>query len=186
MMKGSPENASASCAMLYSPEQRRRRDESAWTLVQGALAPLQFVACLVSIVLIQQYLSSGDGLALANASVLVKIGLLYLIMITGAIWEKRVFGQYLFAPAFFWEDVVSMGVIALHSAYLYAWWNASLTPTALMALALCAYLAYVINALQFLFKLRAARLAGQSVDASLAAIPAPVNAAVRVTAGSAP
>ena len=31
----------------------------------------------------------------------------YTIMVTGAIWEKVVFGQYLFAPAFFWEDVFS-------------------------------------------------------------------------------
>ena len=35
-------------------------------------------------------------------------------MITGAVWEKVVFGQYLFAPAFLWEDVFSFAVIALH------------------------------------------------------------------------
>jgi 3-vinyl bacteriochlorophyllide hydratase len=41
-------------------------------------------------------------------------------MITGSIWEKVVFGKYLFARPFFWEDVFSMLVLALHTAYLYA------------------------------------------------------------------
>jgi hypothetical protein len=46
--------------------------------------------------------------------------LLYTIMVTGCIWEKVVFGCWLFAPAFFWEDVFSMLVLALHTAYLVA------------------------------------------------------------------
>ncbi|MDX5401326.1 MAG: 2-vinyl bacteriochlorophyllide hydratase, partial [Rhodobacterales bacterium] len=77
---------------------------------------------------------------------------------TGAIWEKVVFGQYLFAPAFFWEDVFSFAVIGLHSAYIWALYTESLAPFDLMLLALAAYAAYVINAGQFLLKLRAARL----------------------------
>ena len=56
----------------------------------------------------------------ATVSVVVKTLLLYTIMITGSIWEKEVFGRYLFAPAFFWEDVFSMLVLALHTAYLVA------------------------------------------------------------------
>ena len=36
---------------LYTPEQRWRRDHSMWTLVQGILAPLQFLVFLVSLVL---------------------------------------------------------------------------------------------------------------------------------------
>ncbi len=80
------------------------------------------------------------------------------IMVTGAIWEKVVFGQYLFAPAFFWEDVFSFLVIALHLAYVWALWTSALSPTEEMLLALAAYAAYVINAGQFLWKLRVARL----------------------------
>ncbi len=72
-----------------------------------------------------------------------------------------VFGQYLFAPAFFWEDVVSMGVIALHTAYLVAWWQADVVSLQTqIGLALAAYASYVVNAGQFLYKLRLARLAG--------------------------
>ena len=144
---------------LYTPEQRRRRDSSRWTLVQGILAPVQFVICLVSTVLVLRYIGSGTGYELATASVIVKTGALYTIMITGAIWEKEVFGQYLLAPAFFWEDIVSFGVIALHTAYLVGLLSGAIGPQALMYLALVAYLAYAVNAVQFLWKLRQARLA---------------------------
>jgi 2-vinyl bacteriochlorophyllide hydratase len=109
---------------LYSPEERHRRDASPWTLVQGVLAPLQFVVFLVSLALVLRYLATGEGLYAATVSIVIKTLVLYTIMVTGAIWEKVVFGRYLFAPAFFWEDVVSMGVIALHTAYLAALiWN---------------------------------------------------------------
>lgn len=143
---------------LYTAEQRRVRDESHWTLIQGVLAPVQFFVFLVSLVLVVRFLVIGVGYDIAVWSVLIKTGFLYLIMITGAIWEKVVFGQYLFADAFFWEDVFSFLVIALHTAYVWALFTGSLAPTDLMILALAAYLAYVINAGQFLLKLRAARL----------------------------
>ena len=143
---------------LYTPEERARRDASAWTLVQGVLAPVQFLVFLISLGLVLRYLATGEGLAWAHASIVVKTGVLYTIMVTGCIWEKVVFGRYLFAPAFFWEDVVSMGVIALHTAYLAALVTGALGDEALMGLALAAYATYVINAVQFLLKLRAARL----------------------------
>ncbi len=144
--------------MLYTPEERARRDATPWTLVQGILAPFQFAVFLVSLGLVLWTLNTGHGYALATASIVLKTGVLYLIMITGAIWEKVVFGQYLFAPAFFWEDVFSFLVIALHTAYLLALFAGWLTPTGLLWLALAAYAAYVVNAAQFLWKLRQARL----------------------------
>jgi 3-vinyl bacteriochlorophyllide hydratase len=143
---------------LYTPEQRRRRDASRWTLIQGILAPLQFAVFLISLGLVLNYLATGDGYGAATLSVVAKTLVLYTIMITGSLWEKDVFGQYLFAPAFFWEDAVSMLVIALHSAYLTALIFAIGNPQQQMLLALAAYLTYVINAAQFVVKLRAARL----------------------------
>lgn len=145
-------------APLYSPEQRRRRDATGWTTVQGVLAPVQLIACLISMGLISYWFRTGDGLAAATYSVVVKTALLYTIMVTGAIWEKRVFGRYLFAPAFFWEDVVSMVVMVLHTLFLLAWLGAWLDTALLLKLALLAYAAYLVNAAQFLFKLRLARL----------------------------
>lgn len=143
---------------LYTEEERARRDATRWTLVQGLLAPAQFVAFAVSVVLVVRFLMTGDGYTAATISIIVKTAFLYVIMVTGAIWEKVVFGQYLFAPAFFWEDVFSFAVIALHTAYLWALWTGALTPTELMFLALAAYATYVVNAGQFLWKLRMARL----------------------------
>jgi 3-vinyl bacteriochlorophyllide hydratase len=143
---------------LYTEAERARRDASPWTIVQGILAPVQFLAFAISVALVLRYLLTGDGYTAATASILVKAGLLYAIMITGAIWEKAVFGQYLFAPAFFWEDAFSFIVIALHSLYLLALWQGFLTPQGLMILALAAYATYAFNAGQFLLKLRAARL----------------------------
>jgi 3-vinyl bacteriochlorophyllide hydratase len=146
---------------LYTPGERARRDATKWTLVQGILAPLQFLAFAVSLVLVLRYLATGQGYEAATISIIVKTGFLYLIMVTGAIWEKTVFGQYLLAPAFFWEDVFSFAVIALHTAYLVALLTGALTPTGLMLLALAAYATYAINAFQFLRKLRLARVDAQ-------------------------
>jgi 3-vinyl bacteriochlorophyllide hydratase len=143
---------------LYTPEERRRRDETPWTFVQGLLAPIQFLVFIASTILVIRYLMTGEGETLATASIVTKTMLLYLIMVTGCIWEKVVFGKYLFAKAFFWEDVFSMLVLALHTAYLIGLISGNASVQTLMWMALAAYLAYVINATQFLLKLRAARL----------------------------
>ena len=143
---------------LYTAEERRRRDASPWTLVQGILAPVQFAVFLVSLALVLRFLWTGQGEAAATGSVIAKTGMLYLIMVTGSIWEREIFGQYLFARSFFWEDMMSMVVLALHTAYLAALFAGWLDPRGLMLLALLAYATYVINASQFLLKLRAARL----------------------------
>jgi 3-vinyl bacteriochlorophyllide hydratase len=150
---------------LYTPEERARRDATVWTTVQGALAPAQFLACAVSVALVARYLWTGEGYGAATASILVKTLFLYVIMVTGAIWEKVVFGRWLFAPAFWWEDAFSMIVIALHTAYLWALFSGALKPVDLMYLALAAYAAYAINAGQFLWKLRMARLEGSGDSA---------------------
>ena len=142
---------------LYTPEERLRRDASPWTIVQGVLAPVQFAVFLVSLCLVTRYLQTGAGEGAAIASVVAKTLFLYVIMVTGSIWEREVFGRYLFAPAFYWEDVVSMLVLALHTAYLVGLLSGQMDATRLMWLALIAYASYVINAAQFVIKLRAAR-----------------------------
>lgn len=162
-----PENESPRKG-LYTADERRRRDQTVWTLVQGILAPVQFLVFLISLGLIWRYLATGEGLWIATVSIVVKTLLLYAIMITGSIWEKVVFGRYLFAEAFFMEDVVSMLVLALHTAYLVAVFTGALTAEGQMILALAAYATYVVNAAQFLLKLRAARLQ-ESMDAAAGA-----------------
>lgn len=131
--------------------------------MQGVLAPIQFLAFAISLVLVLRCLATGEGFWIATCSVVIKTLLLYAIMITGSIWERVVFGHYLFARAFFWEDVFSMLVLALHTAYLAAIIGGIGTPRQQMMLALAAYASYVINATQFLLKLRAARRQDQAV-----------------------
>lgn len=158
---------------LYTPAQRRRRDASPWTLVQGLLAPLQFLVFASSLILILRFLATGRGAGAAEVSVVVKTLALYTIMITGAFWEKAVFGRYLFAPVFFWEDVFSMGVLALHTLYLALLASGRASAGVLMGVALAAYATYVVNATQFVLKLRAARLqAREDVAPGLQGAPA--------------
>jgi len=144
--------------VLYTPEQRAKRDASRWTLVQGVLAPVQFLVFLVSLSLVLNSLKTGEHTDWALASVVLKTLVLYAIMITGCIWEKVVFDQYLFAPVFFWEDVVSMLVMALHTVYLWVWWQGVWSADDQLLLALTAYITYGINAAQYIRKLRMARL----------------------------
>ncbi len=150
-------DAIQNASRIYTDAERARRDATPWTIVQGILAPVQFVVFLISLALVLRYLATGEGYLIATWSVVAKTLILYLIMITGSIWEKVVFGKWLFARPFFWEDVFSFVVIALHTLYLYAVSTAWLSPSGQMVVALAAYLTYVINAGQFLRKLRLAR-----------------------------
>jgi 3-vinyl bacteriochlorophyllide hydratase len=151
---------------LYTAEQRKRRDSSKWTLVQGILAAFQFMVFLISLMLVLRTLITGDGAFAANVSVVFKTLVLLTIMVTGSLWEKDVFGQYLFADAFFWEDVVSFAVIALHLLYVAALLTGALDVRGLMLLALTAYAVYAINAVQFLWKFKQARADGALVEVS--------------------
>ena len=154
-----PERGSKSVrsSPLYTAEERRRRDASVWTVVQAVLAPAQFAVFALSLFLVVRFLLTGAGELAATLSVIAKTCFLAAIMITGSLWERDVFGRYLFARAFFWEDVVSMAVIALHVAYLAAFLSGSVAVRYQMYIALGAYAAYVTNATQFLLKLRLAR-----------------------------
>lgn len=163
-LMSNPQTRKRQIRPLYTPEERARRDASVWTLVQAILAPLQFVVFLISLYFVLYYLATGEGYLAATISIVIKTLILYTIMVTGAIWEKEVFGHYLFAKAFFWEDFVSMFVILLHTVYMASLIWGFLDPREQMWLALAAYAIYVINAAQFLYKLRLARLAAQAED----------------------
>ncbi len=153
-------------AGIYTEEQRRRRDATRWTLVQGVLAPLQFLIFLVSLFLVFRYLLTGQGLFPTTLSIVAKTLVLYSIMVTGSLWEREVFGKYLFAEPFFWEDVVSILVLVLHTAYLAALLLFPLNTQLQMFTALAAYAAYLVNAIQFLVKFRLARQQAASLNRS--------------------
>ena len=154
---------------LYTADERARRDASVWTVVQGVLAPVQFLVFLVSLALVIRTLATGEGAFAADVSIVIKTLVLYTIMITGSIWEKVVFGKWLFAESFFWEDVFSMLVLALHTLYLAMLLGGLGTLEQRMLVALAGYGAYVVNAGQFLWKLRMARLEGAPARQAVAA-----------------
>jgi 3-vinyl bacteriochlorophyllide hydratase len=171
---------------LYTPEERARRDSTKWTLVQGLLAPVQFLIFGISLYLVIDYLNTGNNYEWAIWSVVIKTVALYTIMITGAIWEKVVFGQYLFHESFFWEDVFSMLVIILHTLYLVGLFTGIADDGVLFGTALAAYVAYVINAAQFVWKLRMARLSSQPAKAAAESdVAAPLTPAAKVAVLSA-
>ena len=134
--------------------------------MQGILAPVQFAVFLISLALVVRYLAGGEGLGVATVSIVAKTLLLYAIMITGSIWERKVFGCYLFAPAFFWEDVFSFLVLGLHTTYLVALLAGLGNAQQQMVIALAAYASYLVNATQFVLKLRAARRDERIVSSS--------------------
>ena len=135
----------------YTPEQLERRDKSKWTIVQAVLAPIQFLAFIISFSLVIRYLLTGNGYTIANISVLIKISLLWLITITGMIWEKEVFGKWFLAPEFYWEDVGNAVAMIMHNLYFVARWL-GWSEQAVMTLMLIAYTTYLVNSAQFVLK----------------------------------
>ena len=142
---------------LYTEEERARRDRSPWTMVQGVLAPVQLLVMVVSAYLVLSYLRTDVGYEAANVSVVVKTLILYLMMFTGSLWEHDVFGQYLFARPFLVGGCGEHGRPGAPHPVPGSRLRGLDGPAALMVLALVAYAAYAINALQFLLKLRRAR-----------------------------
>lgn len=135
----------------YTAEQMARRNSSPWTRVQAILAPIQFLAFLVSFGLVLRFLMTGEGYAIANMSVLVKITLLWAITITGMFWEKTIFGHYFLAREFFWEDIGNLVAIITHNLYFLArglHWS----DRAVMTLMLMAYVTYLVNCGQFVWR----------------------------------
>lgn len=135
----------------YTPEQMRRRQQSKWTIVQAILAPLQLLTFIISVILIIRYLSTGLDYEITTISILIKIALMWLITITGMLWEKEVFGQWFLAPQFFWEDVMNAISLILHNGYFIARLLGA-SERDLVLVMLVAYASYMINFAQFLVR----------------------------------
>ena len=148
----------------YTPEQLERRNNSKWTLVQAVLAPLQFLMFIISFSLVVRYLFTGEGYVLANVTVLIKISLLWLITITGMIWEKEIFGHWFLAPQFFWEDVGNAVAMLTHNLYFLAQ-GLGWSERSVMLLMVVAYSTYMVNCGQFIMKGLQARKQRQETEA---------------------
>jgi 3-vinyl bacteriochlorophyllide hydratase len=136
---------------MYTPEQLARREASPWTRVQIILAPIQFLAFLISFFLVVRYLITDQGFMAATISVWIKIALIWALTITGMLWEKDVYGHYFMAREFFWEDLGNLIAILTHNAYFVVQWL-GWDQRAVMLVMLFAYITYLFNAVQFIIK----------------------------------
>ena len=73
---------------LYTPDQRVRRDNSVWTLVQGILAPTPFLVFLISLCLVIRYIMTGDGSVVTTDPSMAETGSLDLSHLRGARWDQ--------------------------------------------------------------------------------------------------
>ncbi len=136
---------------MYTPEQLARREASRWTRIQIILAPIQFVAFLISFALVVRYLVTGEGYLAATISVWVKIALIWALTITGMFWEKDVYDHYFMAREFFWEDFGNLVAILTHNAYFVVQWL-GWDNRSVMWVMVFAYVTYLLNATQFIIK----------------------------------
>ncbi len=136
---------------MYTPEQLVRREASPWTRVQIILAPIQFLAFLISFFLVVRYLMTEQGYLAATISVWIKIALIWALTITGMLWEKDVYGHYFMAREFFWEDLGNLIAILTHNAYFIVQWS-GWERRSVMVVMLFAYITYLLNATQFIIK----------------------------------
>jgi 3-vinyl bacteriochlorophyllide hydratase len=156
-MRRAKRAASHTITTMYTPEQLARREASPWTRVQIILAPIQFVAFIISFILVVRYLRTGDGHLAATISIWIKIALIWALTITGMFWENDVYGHYFMAPQFFWEDLGNLIAIITHNAYFVAQWI-GMSDRNVMLVMLFAYITYLFNAAQFIVKgVRSAR-----------------------------
>jgi 3-vinyl bacteriochlorophyllide hydratase len=144
-------------AMMYTPEQLRRREASPWTRVQIILAPIQFVAFIISFALVIRYLMTGEGYWIATISIWIKIALIWALTITGMLWEHDMFDHYFMAREFFWEDLGNLIAIITHNLYFVAQWLGASNETVMWVMVF-AYVTYLFNAGQFVARgIRSAR-----------------------------
>lgn len=136
---------------MYTPEQLEKRNSSRWTRIQMILAPIQFLAFLISFSLVVHYLITGEGYLIATISVWIKIILIWALTITGMFWEKDVYDHYFMAKEFFWEDLGNLIAILTHNAYFVVQWL-GWSDRNVMIVMLIAYITYLFNAGQFIVK----------------------------------
>ncbi len=123
-----------------------------WTKIHPIFALGQLLAFFVSVGLLVAYFFGRVSFAVVHDAVMTKIGLMVGAVITGALWEKDVFGSYWFAAEFLVEDVMTVNVFILQIAYvLMAYTHPENLGVILWVLGL-AYFVYVGNVAQYIVR----------------------------------
>jgi 3-vinyl bacteriochlorophyllide hydratase len=137
----------------YTPEQLRIRNRSVWTKVQLILAPIQFVVFIVGFILTYlYYIGVIENFQVVTYSIAVKTLFFVVLFVTGAFFEKEVFGIWVYSPEFFWEDVGSTIAMAIHFLY-FILAVLEFSREVLIWSAFAAYATYVLNAIQYLVRI---------------------------------
>ncbi len=95
-----------------------RRTASIWTVIHPLFAIGQLLVFVVSVSLFVAYLRGVVPFHVVHISVLVKIGLMAGAVVSGAYWERDVYGYWWFAPEFLFEDVMTLIVFITQITYL--------------------------------------------------------------------
>jgi 3-vinyl bacteriochlorophyllide hydratase len=129
-----------------------RRRASKWTRIHPVFAIGQLLVFLVSAVLLVLYFNGRVSFHAVHISVLIKVAFMAGAVITGAFWEKDVYGKWWFANEYFIEDVMTVNVFGLHALYLFCVyvWPQSLPLS--IALLSFAYFVYGVNVGQYIWR----------------------------------
>jgi len=142
--------------MAYSSldQVRARRRASVWTTIHPIFALGQLLAFAVSVVLLILYFRGTVSFETVHQSVIVKIALMVGAVFTGALWEKDVYGHYWFAPAYLFEDTMTVIVLILHVGYLLMAYTHEDNMTAVIGMLIFAYTVYITNVAQYIWRNR--------------------------------
>jgi 3-vinyl bacteriochlorophyllide hydratase len=135
-----------------SEEMVARRSASVWTKIHPVFALGQLLAFFVSLGLLIGYFRGAVSFDVVHQSVLVKVALMVGAIITGALWEKDVFGAYWFAPEFMAEDTMTVNVFILHASYLLMAVAHPENVSLLIGMLIVAYGVYVANVAQYVVR----------------------------------
>ena len=129
---------------MYTAEQLAQRQKSRWTPVMMVGGMVQFLVFVVSFYLVVRFLTTDQGYAVTQITILVNIALLWFNTVVGMLWEKEMYNHYFMAREFFWEDFVNLIALITHNAYFIALWL-NWERQNIMILILFAYFTYLIN-----------------------------------------
>lgn len=137
---------------LSMEQVRARRRASVWTSIHPIFAIGQLLAFVVSVVLLVLYFRGTVTFETVHQSVIFKIFLMLGAVVTGALWERDVYGHYWFAPEYLFEDTMTVIVLVLHVGYLLMAYTHADNLSSVIGMLLFAYAVYIANVAQYVWR----------------------------------
>jgi 3-vinyl bacteriochlorophyllide hydratase len=130
----------------------QRRVDSKWTRIHPLFAIGQLGVFFVSAVLLVLYYTGHVSFHAVHISVLIKVAFMVGAIVTGAFWEKDVYGKWWFATEYFIEDVMTVNVFGLHVLYLVCVYAFPQNMQLNVVLLTVAYVVYGLNVGQYIWR----------------------------------